>query len=222
MAREWVTSVVHRFLDGDSAVRDLLTRGVLNYRALARWMIETEKWTVSEEAVVSAIRRYASKATTARIQDARAVLARSQITSRNDICIINLPRNNQTHQVVRELLGLLDPTKDDVVHYIEEDENSLLITTKNGYQIAQQFVDQDEVTHETHGITQYAINVSEEGPQTPGVLSIVLSALSSHNINVIELITIKNTLILYVHDQDALKTYHILSADTPARNPSEH
>lgn len=44
-------------LGQDPVAREALQRGIVNLRALSRWLIRTRGWNASEEAVLSALRR---------------------------------------------------------------------------------------------------------------------------------------------------------------------
>lgn len=58
MARVTVQELVWRHLEDDVVVRRALARGILSLRRGARELIETNGWDVTEDAVVSALRRW--------------------------------------------------------------------------------------------------------------------------------------------------------------------
>lgn len=49
---------VRQAVASDPAALDAIERGILNVRAYGRWLMETRAWDVTEEAVVSALRRF--------------------------------------------------------------------------------------------------------------------------------------------------------------------
>lgn len=83
---------VHSHLESDPALVDVLLRDVLSLRRAARWLIQKHDWETTEEAVVSALRRYAEDSESTSIWEARPKLDRAEIDVRSGLALVTLPR----------------------------------------------------------------------------------------------------------------------------------
>lgn len=210
--REGVTAAVHRYLDGDGPARDLLARGVINYRGFARWLIDTCGWDATEEAVVSALRRYPRADGPTGSRAAREVLSRSQIHSRSNVCSISLPRNSRVHEKMGALFEIVDPTKGELLRVIEGDIAVSVIVSGTRVDEVREAIGEGDIRAVRQGLSEYSVLCPDKGHDTPGVLATIHSTLAVHDINVVESISVGYNLIVFVSAEDSLKAYQVLNA----------
>lgn len=81
---------VKSYLERDIVLHEGLVRGILSFRRTARWLLEKEGWDASEEAVVSALRRYEPPALVD-FEEARQNLAGAKLEAETGLVILTLP-----------------------------------------------------------------------------------------------------------------------------------
>lgn len=123
------TERVNEHLEGDLVMHEALARGVLSFRRAARWLIETREWEVTEEAVVSALRRYEAPTGRPGIEEAYKLLADAHVNVRSGLALATMPRVRELQRRLpsfwwkvdgEDILGLLcRPT---TVHFVLEDD----------------------------------------------------------------------------------------------------
>lgn len=91
-------SQVHQHIEGDIVIRNALGRKILSLRGASRWLIKTYGWEVSEEAVVSALRRYKVQTSRASIADGLRALQDADVGLRMNLALLVTPRNDTTQQ----------------------------------------------------------------------------------------------------------------------------
>lgn len=102
------SEAVERYLATDVALVDLLTRRIVNLRATARWLIEEHGWDATEEAVVSALRRYTADHPEAPLARDRDLLAETLVDVHTGLATITLPRTKALHEEMPELWSSIE------------------------------------------------------------------------------------------------------------------
>lgn len=207
-----VTQAVHDHLDADGAAREMLARDVLNIRALARWMIEAHDWDASEEAVVSAIRRYdRGPEDQVSFGPAREILAESHVHSRADVSSLMLPRTPEVHHGLSDLFDLIRPEQGDLLRIIETEKAVKVMVTGQNLDRVLDTMGEDRVLNQQDQLAEFRIVGPFEGYQkTPGVLALLATTLAVRQVNLEDSVSGAGEHLLVVNESDALRTYQAL------------
>lgn len=206
------TSAVHRYLDGDGAAQDMLARGVLNYRAFARWLIDQHGWDTTEEAVVSALRRYPTDRSPNGLVPATDVLSKSWLNSRTNVCSLTLPRTIQVHRRLANLFEIVDPSKGELLRIMEGDRTVKVLVSGTNLEAVKEAMSPHQIHDIATGLAEYSISCPDSVRHITGVLAIVHNALASHRINVLEAACGVGEITVFVGEDDSLKAYQVLNA----------
>lgn len=119
---------VDLYLQRDPTLADTVSRGLANIRRTARWMIDENGWDVTEDAVVSALRRYNDRNPQQPLAEARRSLPQGRVELRTDLALLKVPRTHDVQEDalqawqasdVRDTLGVL-PSRTTLKILVEE------------------------------------------------------------------------------------------------------
>lgn len=99
---------VERYLECDLILYGALDRGILNIRRAARWLIKEQGWDTTEEAVVSALRRY-NPPRTYDMATAFHLLQASHLTARGGLASITVPRARRRLLKIPDIAQAMEP-----------------------------------------------------------------------------------------------------------------
>lgn len=121
---------VERYLEEDLALREILARGVLNLRRAARWLIKQEGWETTEEAVVSALRRYGGSSGAGQLEKAKQALGRADVGLRSGLALVSIPGGPGALMDLARFAGELGP--DDTFAVLFGDQAFHVLTDARG------------------------------------------------------------------------------------------
>lgn len=217
---EPISRLLARKIEQDSALAEVLARGVVNLRALARWLIRTNHWAATEDAVLSALRRYvASSRKESSVEQARALLSRAHLNTRSRVCLVTLPKSKGVQQAVGSLITSLDYSKGEILRLIQTERGIKVLIDETNLPKLQRAVGASVQSVE-HNLTELNVVVSEETMQTPGVLALIFGAIASRGINVVESVSGLPEHLVFVAEKDAMDAYDALAALTRPASPT--
>lgn len=199
---------VAQVLARDGVARDGLRRGIINVRALARWMIATHGWAASEEAVLSALRR--SPWTTAPPDpNLKKILQTSHINTTSNVASVMLRGGLSTLPLSAPLARLLKEEPAQFLRLAVSNDNARLVVHGDQLPKVKRALEGmiDEVRE---GLTEISINQTRESLNAPGVVAYIVGALSFQGINFFGIIRHKLALQLLVNEADTARALHAL------------
>lgn len=120
---------VERYLETDLVLNEALARGFVSIRRAARWLIESQDWDATEEAVVSALRRYDAPETLD-VEEALHLLQSSELTSRSELALITFPRTQDVMGKLPEIARAVHP-KETLVTLPERKRVTIVVDDRN-------------------------------------------------------------------------------------------
>lgn len=175
---------VNRHLEGDVVMNEALARGVLNLRRAARWLIESRGWDTSEEAVVSALRRYEAPTGRPGIEEAHRLLSQASVNVRSGLALATMPRVRELQQRLpsfwwkvdgEDILGLLcRPTS---IHFVLEDETLEQLKEALGPGALEDL---------NHPVSEIRFTLPEDGWGAPISAAVVLNVFGHRGLDVLD------------------------------------
>ncbi|MFA5860661.1 MAG: hypothetical protein WDA16_03105 [Candidatus Thermoplasmatota archaeon] len=210
-----LASIVHEHLDGDIAAREILARGALGLRQMARWLMKTQAWPgATEEAIVSAIRRYPIEGRSRSAALARHMLHKSHVNTRANICSLILPKTAEAHRALVPLVQCIDPSRGEMVRIIEGERSIKVIVDRVKLDSVRKVLGDRDINYSLCDLVEYSLVCPDEAGKTPGILALVFSSLAAHDVNVIEAVGGSGEQLIFVHERDARLTFQILQKIT--------
>lgn len=210
MPRGGVTEAVHDHLDSDDAAREMLAREVVNLRALARWLVDTNGWEASEEAVVSALRRYDQLPTDV-AREQQALLADATLDTRSGrrgVLLVNGPKLRRSLSGVLEELAGAGGGRLQVVEH--EAGTTVIVDDARVDDVLERLGDEVvEAVSEELTELHVAFTVPEGGSAT-GVLGRLATILAVRDVDIVHAVGSGGEISFLVDDGEALRAYQAL------------
>lgn len=199
------TEQVTRHIEGDFVIRDALSREVLNLRRASRWIIEHNDWEATEEAVVSALRRYTPPRTFATIEDGYRVLRDANVGLETGLALVETPArgvaDERVEKVYREMCAIpvrgKFPGKKVVTYLVEETAVSALRARCR----------KDDLIEVNRPISRVHISLPMEEPATSMALTIILQSFGHRGIPFLQFYNSAEEYSFLIRGDDALKAY---------------
>lgn len=193
----------------DGVVTEALARGIVNQRALARWIrrqIETE---ASEEAVLSSLRRLGREAAKDPFADARQILGRAHLNVRSRICQFILPRSKELQERLSSVLQEIDFEKAQILYYTQgETVLKILVDESNRESVSKAMGPSKETV--VDNLAAISVVQPQEGLNVPGILSLMTQTLALLGVNVIDAMYGFPEYIFFVNQEQTIKAYEAL------------
>ncbi len=203
-----IAQQVWRLLDDDPAVQECLARGIINMTGLAAYLQKKRKLGGSNDAIVSAIRRY--KATTKSEEERRAVadaLAAAIISTKTRITAVMLKNSPSLYKYISEMMRDPEFYKSEVFKLIKSRNETLCLIEQEAMEKAKPFFTAGNLIGVEEGIAELAITLTREGWETRGILARITSELAARGVNIRYIIHADPRISIYV-DADRLPRAH--------------
>lgn len=200
-------------LDHDPAALEMLSRGVVNVRALARWMIDLHGWSGSEDAVVSALRRVGDReAKVGRLDAARQALTHAHLNTRSRMCSVALSNASAVQRRLPQILQMVDFARGEKVRLVSSEQGFKVITDSSNLAKLERLVGDAAIIETKPNLTEIDLIMPAKFRETAGILALVAMSLAVHGISVAEIVDGIDQHMLFVAAEDEERAYRVLSA----------
>ncbi|MCK5289639.1 MAG: hypothetical protein KAJ56_01730 [Candidatus Aenigmarchaeota archaeon] len=200
---------LEKFFSRNPDIRESRDKGLINRRALARYIADLENIPMKNfDALVMALRRYSSEQKT---QMNYAGLFRSMRTSAKDsITVVCLRNSEKVLEKIPHLFRAINVGPNDTFKIVNSALTIKLFSDSSKLKQIKEHFDKDEILEIYDNVGEINIILSKDVINAYGVLSYITSQLSIHKINILELLTSTPELLLYVENKNLLKAYEVI------------
>ena len=206
-----ISQTTQQYIRLRPALRECLLINVINYSALAR-KIAIEHNIKKIPAVLAAIQRYFNKHknTSDSSRNVLHLLKQSQINIRSKVATMTIykPYNRSSLTKILEAHQYWG----NLTNVIESNRFSTLITDENFIDLLRQEF-KSATAKVTKRLSQVTLTFPKQIETTPGVVAYVCSLLSLHNINIRDLVSCADEVVITVNKDDVQLLLSILSTD---------
>ena len=209
-----MTNIVHlvwNTLDTRPCIKKNMKLGLINTRALARYLIKEYHIETNLDAVISAIRRYDFKITNNIFSNCEQILRKTvNLSTRSGLVEIALKKDIEIQRAIPNLYRYIKYEYGDVLRILQANETiRILIDMKNLENILSLF-QKEKILDIQKNLAEINMHIHPEMEKTPGILSLITTELSINNINIIDTMTCSPEIIWFVKENDLLKAYQTL------------
>jgi len=216
--------VVRETIERDGSIKLGLARGLINERALARYIQKATHERYTFEALVSAIRRYPIQES----MKARTVTGRliRKIGLKNSISVVLLRNRAELQPILAKFAGELDHAGGDTFRIIATAKVvKLEIDSKNADDLLAR-VQRGDLLQRWDNMAEISVETSEELRETPGIIASLFTELAMHGVSVLEHSSVDEPPkigdksqgwakyipydIFIIEERDAMKAYEVL------------
>lgn len=199
-----------KVIDTDIAIKKDISRGILNVRALADYIINNYKINVSIDSVISAIRRYNIIPTKKQEMDVYSLLRKAEIKSITKMASFSLKKNEETTQTLGKILPRVNFEGGEVLRILEGSRLFKIIFDKKSYNKMTESFKKSDIIDSNKNIGMIEMIYPKELEKTPGVFSVISNELAENNISIIDALICANEHIIVVDEKDILKAFEVL------------
>ena len=209
-----MTNIVHRVwntLDKRPCIKKNMKLGLINTRALARYLIKEEYIESNLDAVISAIRRYDFNTNDTIFSNCEQILRKTiNLSTRSGLVEIALKKDIDIQRAIPNLYRHIKYEYGDVLRILQANETiRILIDMKNLEKISSLF-EEEKILDIQKNLAEINMHIHPEMEKTPGILSLITTELAINNINIIDTMTCSPEIIWFVKESDLLKAYQTL------------
>lgn len=209
---------VERVIREDGAIRRDLERGLINVRALARYIQEEARKEGSElslEAIIGSIRRYdISGRTTSRRTIGRLL---KKLTMRNKIVDVAILNDPEITAALAKFASTIDYGLGETFRLVSGVEAIRAVIDEKNLDRLKSIIPRKNLPKISTGLSEIIVSMSDVADTTPGVVSEVTTELAMNGINMIEFMSCVPELIIVVDEKDALRSYDAIEKLTRVR-----
>ena len=205
MVRHSIPKAVETVMKGDLRLYDTLRMGVVNYKALARYIRKQVEAlageNTTENAIAMALQRLGMKIRSGakHLEGYLDIFAESTLSMRDGIAILYL---NKTPEIPKFDRGFMV-----VIKGVES--TTLLLDEEKLPKVK---IPKEYLEGARTKLSAIIISSPKEIADTPGVIAHLMNALGANNINVVEVTSSYNTTYLLVDEKNSLEAVQIIRA----------
>ena len=188
----------------DPAIQRDLDRGLINTRALARYILKNYPVKASFDTVIVAVREFRS-GKVFRNEDRKLsrMFKDSVIKTRENLACITL-KIDALDKVSRAF------EKHDVVRIVTGSRGIKIITDRDRLEELKGIFLRKNVERVEENLSELSVTLSEKVVKTRGILARIANEIALQNINIEELLISPPEFLIYVKHEDIIKTYEAL------------
>ena len=207
-----IAEKVRIYLDNNFIIRKCLSKNIISLRALSRHLcniLNLEQKNL--DAVMSSIRRYKKEESKIRDESLKKIFSDISIKTRSNIADIYIVSNKENQQNLIKLYQKIDFERGEILRIIQSEQGiRVIIDEKNLKKFYDIFPKKGYVSVDK-GLTEINIQFTKEASQTKGIISLISSTLYADNINIVEIISCAPELLIFVKNEDLLKSLQIIN-----------
>jgi len=202
------TQKVWAILTKELGIRKNIERGLINNRALAKYLIKEHNLKASLDSVISAIRRYEMDKSVKDDNEAiKNIFKGCKISTKNNLACITLRRNSNIAKYLAELHRFVDFDKGEVLRIIKGAETlKVILDSDKVDDVMDLFQKQDRISVKKDQV-EISVEISIDAEKTKGVVARVVNELLVKNINISEILCCVPEILVIVDQKDMLSAY---------------
>jgi len=204
-----VGEIVREAIERDGVVKHGLARGLINARALARSIQANAPEETSFDAILSAVRRYPVRASSARRESVgKAIL---KLSMKNRVVVVSIRNQPELQLAIAHLAGEVNYARGETFRVVSgTDAVSVTIDSKNVGKLESK-VPKRDVLRKLESLAELVIDLAPDIERTPGVLAAVTTELGMNDVNIVQLSSVgPGRIILLASEKDAMRAYESL------------
>ncbi len=197
---------VTNFIEQDVSIRRGLTRGLLNTRALAKYIYDNLKLSCTIDAVISAIRRYELMDEPKEdIKKRYKLIASAKVSSRTRMVSVLFKKEMDVRRALVKLYDRIDFSKGDVLRILEVSQYIKVILDEANLEKLDPLFSKKDIVEIDKKLGEISILYAEIVKQTPGVFAALAGELALSGISIIDGVICGSEHIFIINEDDLMK-----------------
>lgn len=200
--------LLQNFFNRNPYIKKASAKGIVNRRALAKYIIEEEKLSKSMfEALITALRRFEIKPEK---KESLNLFKEIKVSTKDNLSIIYLEKSEEVLKSISKVVSLINFNKNETLKIVQGNLSiKIFVDEFNIKKIKEMFSNKDIIAVYSK-ISELNLIFPNDAPKTKGIIAYITSELSINDINIVEIITGRPELIVYINEIDLLKAYETI------------
>ena len=188
----------------DLAIQKDLSRGLINTRALARHILKKYPIEASLDTAIVAIREFSSDKVFQKEEKGLIKMFRNSVIRTRDNVVCLTLKMSALGRVGKVL------EKQDILRIVTGSKNIKLITDREKLNSVRSAFLAESMVKIEDGLGELSVTISPRGLKTRGILARIANEIALQDINIDEILICPPEFLIYVRQEDVLKTYDAL------------
>lgn len=196
--------IVERHLEKDLILKEALARGILNVRRAARQLIEKRGWDATEEAVVSALRRYEPDPHVD-LDNVFDLLSKTHKTAQTGLVIISIER---TYESLSKLTAITEAiATEDPLGFLPDDERLNIIAEEANTLSILKALHPEKPIEIHQDVAEIELEFPEKTPLCSAAIAVALHLLGHQGVEVVGTASVLPFCSVFVKEADFADAY---------------
>jgi len=202
--------VVRETIERDGSIKVGLARGLINSRALARYIQVQTMEKYSFDGILSAIRRYPVKASAAKHHSAGKLI--SKIELKNKIAVATIKNTPEVPTKLAEFSKQIDYGRGETFRVVSGPESVFVVVDSKNLGKVVSTASKGDLLMTQDNLSEIVLKESEEALTTPGIIAAWATELAMNGVNVVACAAPPTSAIFIVKQEDALRAYQTIES----------
>ena len=182
--------------------------GLINRRALARYIIENKIASRSQlEAVIAMLRRYNFRKTT---KEDFPLFKKLRTSIRDNLVILNFQKNESLTHKLNIITGDTNYNVSETLKIIVGTTSVTLIIDESKENNFKKVFERANLISRTESVSEISIQFPKEAINSKGIIATIANELFLNDIVITEFLTASQELLIYLREEFVLKAYEIV------------
>jgi len=205
----------------DAAIRKDLARGLINIRALARFIQQATGNEASLDSVISTIRRYPIQPRGTK-QIPADLLDNCKIGMRNKIAYITLANTQEVQRCFSKITSVVNTSRGEIFRFIAGVATLKILVDEKNLERVCEILPKHGILSIARNNAEIIVFLPEEAKNTPGIVATISNEMALNDINIAEIMSCVPELVVIVNERDTLRTYQVIESLTNHKAPRKY
>ena len=192
-------------MEGDPIIRNGMARGLINVRALARYIQVATHEEVTFEALVSAVRRYPIKDTFQKWKDKGRLI--TKLGMKNKIVEVAIRNDPEVPALLAKFSSEVDYGRGDTLSIVSSSQEVIVVVDSSNLEKLLGIIPRRNVKSIDHDLATVVVHYKTPVVATPGILAAICTEIAIEGISIRDLIETLSDSTFLVAEEDALRAY---------------
>lgn len=207
-----IREFVWKVIETDLAIKKDISRGILNIRSVANYIIIKYRLKTSIDSVISALRRYnTTPVKKNETGDVYSLLNKAEIRTTTKMASMSLKKNEDVTSELGKILPKINYEVGEVLRVLEGAKLFKIIFDKKSFNKMNGIFKKSDIIDFNKGISMIEMIYPKELEKTPGVFSVISNELAEHDISIIDALICSNEHTIIVSEKEILKAFEVVN-----------
>ena len=198
-----------QFLSKNPEIETCYQSGLINRRALARWLAKQGIANSNQtEATIAMLRRYQFK----NKKQPKELFSKTKITVKDKITILDFQKQKDLIHKLQKLIESTNYDRGDTLKIVVGSSSVKVFIDEENEKKLKELISNFKLQNKFTNISEISIRFPEDAISERGILSTITKELTVNEIIITELLTASPELLIYLEEEFVIKAYDILKS----------